>query len=339
MAHASQAGTDLTGQDADGFLVLQRIGQGAASVVYQAMERTRDNRLVALKVLDATEQRLIQRRVGARANPFEREARFSRVVKDPAIVRIFRTGRLPDGRFYVAMELVAGATIEEHLAQGGRFSWAEAVDIIHQAARAVGTLHAIDIIHRDIKPGNLMVYPAKDGRTRVKLIDFGLARLSHERDDVGAGVEPGSVGTPLYMAPEQARGGGTSPRTDVYALGAILYEMLARVPALDLRRPTAAACLEYLRGDHPVPARTLAEAGAGDVPPEVARVVDRCLSRDPARRPADGAAMAALLGEFVARAPSTHRGPAGKGGGGGWRAALRGLWGARPKGGRFTRSK
>lgn len=302
------------------------------------MERARDNRLVALKVLDATEQRLLQRRVGARGNPFEREARFSRVVKDPAIVRIFRTGRLPDGRFYVAMELVSGATIEEHLDQGGRFSCAEAVDIIRQAARAVGTLHAIDIIHRDIKPGNIMVYSAKDGRTRVKLIDFGLARLSHERDDVGAGVEPGSVGTPLYMAPEQARGGGTSTRTDVYALGAILYEMLARVPALDLRRPSAAACLDYLRGENPVPARTLAQAAGADIPPAVADAVERILSRDPARRPADGAAMAALLGEIALASPPLSR-PSKGARTGGWRAALRGILGRRSAGGHFSSSK
>ncbi len=281
----------LLGKVTDGFVVLQRIGAGASSVVYQAMEKAENNRLVALKVMDATEQRLLISR-GDTGNPFEREARFSRVVKDSAIVRIFKTGKIDDGRFYAAMELVAGMTLEAELSHRKAIPWREAAELGGLVASAVASLHAIDIIHRDLKPGNVMVRTSKDGAVRVKLIDLGIAKLLHERDDAEAGVEPTSIGTPSYVAPETAAGEGTSPRSDVYALGAILYECLAGRQVFGSLRPGRESLMAYLLdASRRIPSTPLSELDAVEVPAELRSLVSACLDRDPEQRPTSALAV------------------------------------------------
>lgn len=316
----------LVGQVADGFVVLKRIGSGASSVVYQAMERAKDSRLVAVKVIDGAEQRLLAA-AGQTGNPFEREARFSRVVKDPAIVRIFKTGRLGDGRYYVAMEWVKGMTLEEELHHRKAIPWREASELIRLTADAVASLHSIDIIHRDLKPGNLMVRTSKDGKVRVKLIDFGIAKLSHERDDIGAGVDPASIGTAGYVAPEVAAGGGTERRSDVYALGAMLYQCIVGRPVIGLERPSREGIVEYLASEAPIPSTPMQPSD--DLPEALVELVHRCLSRDPLRRPADANSVAEELGAIIAEA-GPEKSPSafdklGK--------AFRGLFGRRPRGG------
>lgn len=272
----------------DGFVFLERVGRGAASVVYKAMEQAEENRLVAVKVLDATEQRLLAS--DGAANPFEREARFSRVLRDPTIVRLFKTGQLSDGRFYLAMEFVKGMTLEEELKHRRKIPWSEASDIMRKLAGAVATLHDNGIIHRDLKPGNVMVQQGKSGSLQVKLIDLGTARLNHERDKTPVGKPVQIIGSPLYVSPEQARGDGSSKRTDVYALGAIFFEMLTGRPLLALKRPTADACVGYLKSGRAIPSLSFSELGADAVPGELQAFVLAAVSVDPAARPADGAA-------------------------------------------------
>ena len=291
----------LVGQAPDGFVILKPVGEGATSTVYQAMESSRDNRLVALKVMDATEQRLIER-AGRRGNPFEREARFSRQVKDPGIVRIFKTGQLPDGRYYVAMEFVPGMALEDELRHRGKLPWREAAEVLRQAAGSVGSLHALQIIHRDLKPGNLMVRVTRDNQIRAKLIDFGLAKLEHERDAVVPGADAVLLGTPQYMSPEQAAGEGTSYRSDVYGLGAILYEALAGRPVVDLPRSTPGACLEYLRSPKPLPVTPLDGLVKG-APKALGALVTESLARNPARRPPNAVAFADRVGKVLRNAP------------------------------------
>ena len=299
MRQVKKPGFDsLLGKTPDGFVVLKEVGQGASSTVYQAMQPSKNNRLVALKVMSAAEQRLSLDGREDR-NPFERDAAISHLVRDPALVRIYRTGRLDDGRYYVAMEYVDGMTIGDELAHRGQVPWPEAVEITQRLARAAAALHQQQIVHRDLQPGNIMLRFGRDGQLHVKLIDLGLARLGPESDDATSPVDSSQIGTPRYMAPEQAAGEGTSFLTDVYAIGAILYEMVCGKPIIALDRPSPEGFLEYLRSNRPLPSISV-RAVCPDVPPPISRFMTTCVSRNRHERPADGAAMNAELASLLA---------------------------------------
>lgn len=285
MQRVKPVSDSLVGQTPDGFVVLEEIGRGAGSVVYRAMQPAANNRLVAIKVMNRVEQRLLDDRSKGR-NPFQREAKIAQLFDNPGIVRIYKTGRLPDGRFYVAMELVDGMTLEQELVHRDRIPWPEAAAVAERIASAVACLHGEQIVHRDLKPGNVMVRAGKDGRLRIKLIDFGLAKLAVEWDDDAAGIDARTIGTPQYMAPEQANGGGTTYATDVYAMGAMLYEMICGKPVLALRRPSADACHNYLIQRRPVPAIPVATLVPA-CPEPIVRLLEGTLSYDPDARPRD----------------------------------------------------
>jgi serine/threonine protein kinase/cytochrome c-type biogenesis protein CcmH/NrfG len=162
---------------------------------------------------------------------FLREARAASALNHPHIARIYDYGESADGRPFLVMELVAGEDLA-HLLQRGGMSVLQSVRIAEEVAEALGEAHRIGIIHRDIKPANIVI----DGRGQVKVLDFGLAKLYHEAGQSGAEsstvatsatVEGTVLGTPAYMSPEQAREAPLAPRSDLFALGAVLYECLA----------------------------------------------------------------------------------------------------------------
>jgi serine/threonine-protein kinase len=191
------------------------IGQGTFGRVYRGYDR-RLGRPVAVKMIKPwwTEDR-------EWAERFEREAQLMARLGDPGIVQIYDVGDSEDGAYYVA-ELVEGESLAERLSRG-RLSPAEALDVAEQLCLALAHAHARRVVHRDVKPGNVLIDPGG----RVKVGDFGIARLAEgTNDDAGATV----LGTPRYMAPEQARGATPTPATDVYGVGIVLYEMLAGRP-------------------------------------------------------------------------------------------------------------
>ena len=261
------------------------------------MQRDVDDRLVAVKVMDAVEQRLLLKGQDD-LNPLWRETRFSQTVRHPAIVRVFTTGRLPDGRYYVAMEFVDGPTLEQDLQHRGPMETPDMLELVSQIGGAVACLHEKRIIHRDLKPGNLILRAMGDGRVRVKLIDFGQAKLAHHRDDWASLGGEEMFGTPRYMAPEQARGEGSDYSSDVYAIGAIAYELITGKPALALKRATAETCLAYLRSDHPLPALPIART-CPSIDPDVAALIESCLSRAPGERPRDASVFKAHIDGFM----------------------------------------
>ncbi len=324
---------NLVGRATDGYVVMEKVGSGAFSSVYKAMETAGEKRLVALKVMHEIQQRMTG--PGQVEHPFERELRLSRVVKDPGIARVYKTGQLRDGRYYAALEYVDAMTLEGEIAHRRVIPWVEAVAVITAAGRSVASLHAEGIIHRDLKPGNVMVRLGKDGRIHVKLIDLGTARLAHERDSAEDGVAPGAIGSPQYMAPEQATGAGTSKSTDVYALGAILYEMVTGRPVLALKRPVADVCIAYLESDRPIPSIALEQLVPDAFPAALRGVIEGALARDPAQRPRDAAAFVAQV--EAAAAEARERGASGSGLGR-LGAMLKGLFGrkdaaaSRPRG-------
>ncbi len=205
------------------FEIVRLLGVGGMGEVYAARDRQL-NRSVALKVLRAD---VAEPHRHAR---FEQEARAASALNHPNICHTYQRGETPDGRPYIAMEYVEGETLDQRLVEP--VSLREALDIGIQIASALTAAHSAGIVHRDIKPGNVIVRPDR----LVKVLDFGLAKLvpsanaiaRHDPMQSPAETEPGSlVGTPDYMSPEQARGHAVDARTDIWALGVLLYEMVA----------------------------------------------------------------------------------------------------------------
>ncbi len=200
-----------------GYVLGERLGAGGTAEVWAA-QRQKDFSRVALKI-----QRPALARDPLATQRFLEEARILQRIQHPAIVRGLRAFRFL-GLCVLEMERVPGQTLEELLAAGHRFSEAEALAIVLQAARALEGLRAAGLVHRDLKPGNIML--ARDGS--VKLIDLGFAGRGMQ----GAAGDGATLGTPAYLAPEQARGeGDLDARADVYSLGATLYHLvIGRLP-------------------------------------------------------------------------------------------------------------
>ena len=258
------------------------IGEGAFGRVYQGRDRRLD-RPVAVKVIKpwwAEDPEW--------AATFEREARLLARVSDPGIVQIFDVGRAPEGVYYVS-ELVDGEDLAARLHRGPLPPW-EACGVAAQLCRALARAHAQRIVHRDVKPANILL----STQGRVKVGDFGVALLA-EGSTGGFGTS--IVGTPRYMAPEQGRGLPTTPATDIYSVGVVLYEMLAGHAPFDGENAVELA-LRHLQ-DPPPPLPTA-------VPRPLAEITERALAKDPGDRFADGAEMAEALVE-VRRASETGR--------------------------------
>ncbi len=263
---------DLSGYALDDRYELHAvIGEGAFGRVYRGTDR-RLARPVAVKVIKpwwAEDSAWVER--------FEREARLLARVSDEGIVQIFDIGHAEEGPYYVA-ELIEGESLAERL-RHGPLAPAEACSVAEQLCRALGAAHAQGVVHCDIKPANVLL--TADGR--VKVGDFGVARLAESTSQAPSSTV---AGTPRYMSPEQARGRSTTPATDVYSAGIVLYEMLAGEPPFVDGSPVELG-LRHLQDDpRALPAR---------VPAALRRVVDRALAKDPDDRYRDGAEMAAAL--------------------------------------------
>jgi serine/threonine-protein kinase len=254
------------------------VGEGTFGRVYRGRDRRLD-RIVAVKVIKpwwADDP--------GWAETFEREARLLARVSDPGIVQIFDVGQTDDELYYVA-EFVDGENLASRLADGP-LAPTEACDIAEQLCRALARAHSQRIVHRDIKPANVLL----SGSGQVKLSDFGIARLAEGSTGGGTGAV---LGTPRYMAPEQARGLKTTPASDVYSVGVVLYEMLTGAPPFQ-----GASAIELALGHlHDAPASLPAST-----PRALARIVERALAKDPGRRYQDGRAMATALARARARA-------------------------------------
>jgi serine/threonine-protein kinase len=257
------------------FRVEERIGVGGMGTVYRAHQTTID-RDVAIKVLRAELARDDQ--AVAR---FEREARLCTALDHPNLVRVFLSGRLPDGRLYIVMELLKGRSLADELEQHGPPSLERAVIMIMKLCAGLGAVHAAGIVHRDIKPENVYLVQRGKDPDFVKLVDFGVARVL-EGDGLGpTTTQSGRVfGTATYISPEAATGDDTDHRSDIYSLGVLSYQLLTG--ELPFEGSTAGAVLmQHVHNEPPL----LQTKGRGaKVPDEVAGVVMRALSKDPQAR-------------------------------------------------------
>jgi serine/threonine-protein kinase len=255
------------------FRVDEQIGVGGMGTVYRAHQTT-VGRPVAIKVLRADlardEQAVLR---------FEREARLSTALDHPNLVRVFLSGRLPDGRLYIVMELLEGRSLADELDENGPPSLERAVIMIMKLCAGLGAVHEAGVIHRDIKPEN--VYLVRRGRDDdfVKLVDFGVARVL---DGVGpTTTQSGRVfGTAAYISPEAATGDETDHRSDIYSLGVLSYQMLAG--ELPFEGSSVASVL--MKHVHEPPPLLQARGVGARVPHEVASVIMRALSKGPDER-------------------------------------------------------
>jgi eukaryotic-like serine/threonine-protein kinase len=244
--------------------VWAQIGRGGMAEVYEAVDRLLSRR-VAVKVLleaSAEDQRVLAR--------FHREARAAASLSHPNIVAVHDAG-VDGDRPYLVMELVSGRSLAELMGAEAPFAPHRAAAIAGQIATALAYAHSRGVVHRDVSPGNVMVTPTAD----VKVLDFGIARVLSWTPVTGS---PTRHGTAAYLSPEQARGDAADERSDIYALGAVLYEMLTGRPPFT---GDSSVTVAY-RHLHEVPIRPSSLAPA--VPPALDRAVIRCLAKDPAAR-------------------------------------------------------
>ena len=225
MSRADRSTTKLSaGARVGDYVVQAELGSGGSGVVYAARHRVIGKK-AAIKVLDADIR-------DPHANErFVQEARAVNRINHPNIVDIFAYGELADGRCYLVMERLVGETVAERLKKGP-LSLEEAQSILLVVLDALAAAHAVEIVHRDLKPANIFLHrPTPESEPVVKLLDFGVAKMLRAPD---IGVTPKTqsgyiVGTPAYVAPEQARGLVVDRRTDIYGLGVTAFEMLVGV--------------------------------------------------------------------------------------------------------------
>jgi len=265
----SEPAESLAGTTVGRYRVVERIGEGGMAVVYRG-EDVDLRRPVALKFLSP----LLSHSPEARER-FFREARASAAIDHPNVCPIHEISE-ELGRPFIAMALLEGRTVADRL-QSGPMEIEATLDVAIQACRGLEAAHAKGIIHRDVKPSNLMLVRPTTGQSReqVKILDFGIASYEREKTLTQPGA---SLGTIAYMSPEQIASENVDERTDLWSLGVTLYEMLARRPAFD--RPTMRELAAAIAGAEPASLGELRD----DLPPRLGDVVRRLLQKDPGER-------------------------------------------------------
>jgi len=256
------------------YRLLDPIGEGGMGKVYLA-EHTLLGRRAAVKVLHAehaSRQEIVQR--------FFTEARAASSLQDPGIVQIFDFGFHEDVA-YIVMEYLEGESLAGRLQRLGCISAVEALRLVYQIALSLHTAHARGVIHRDLKPDNIVVIPdpAIPGGERTKVLDFGIAKLADPVDANRVRTQTGAViGTPVYMSPEQCKGAGEiDHRSDIYSLGCVLFHLVCGRPPFDAEG-AGSLIVMHVRDAPPVPS-TLAPVSA-----ELDAIVLRCLAKEPGDR-------------------------------------------------------
>jgi serine/threonine protein kinase len=262
------------------------LGEGGMGTVYRARHRVLDKKL-ALKVLRADLSRDAD--LGLR---FLREAKAAASIAHPSVVQITDFGNLPSGQPYFVMELLTGASLSQIVRKGGPIPAGRAVRLLMQMVDALAAAHQVGVVHRDLKPDNILVCPTAQGSEVVKVLDFGLAKVAGQSRLTKAGLV---FGTPHYMSPEQASGGVVDERTDIYSLGIVMYEMFTgRVP---FEADTYMGVLTKHLYVAPTPPSVLlggiTELGA------LEQVTLRCLEKKPEKRYASMRALADELGRVA----------------------------------------
>ncbi len=276
------------------FVIDALLGTGASAHVYRATQFDID-RQVAIKILHRTF--LTSKEMRAR---FHREARISSRIVHPAVVPVLMTGELPNceptqGEAFIVYEFVDGITLRNVIAMSKLPSLPEVMGIVVTAAEAVGAAHALGIVHRDLKPENLMLEIGKQSSTRLRVLDFGLAKQS-ESTEVPLTHTGAILGTPSYLSPEAARGYTATAQSDVYSLAIIAYECLAGHPPFVDASPIRVLMQQI----ESVPPPLQRPMSLGEVPPLIAHTIMENLAKSPAQRATNALEFARSLSRAAA---------------------------------------
>ncbi len=286
-SHEGGVGANLEGSVAAGqYRILRRMGAGATGVIYEAV-RISDGQPVAIKLL-----RVAAAHDAVASDRLRREAEALGLSWHPNVVEVIDHGHLPDGTAYLVMELLPGESLATRLRSRGRLTARELLPIALQMCDALGAVHAAGVIHRDVKPSNVLLAVDRDdpaGSERVKLLDFGIARVEWEETRITN--TGGPLGTPGYMSPEQEMGEAEiDGRSDLFSLGAVMFECLVGEPPPP-RNPSG-----LLRMDgSPARLDSGTHKAAALVPPSWRAVIEKAMAPQPADRYADARAFAQAL--------------------------------------------
>jgi serine/threonine protein kinase len=274
------------------YVVESLIGVGGMGLVLAA-RHIQLNQRVAIKLL-----RKESALVGSSASRFLREARAAAALASEHVARVLDVGTLENGLPYIVMEFLSGSDLAGLVQQRGRIPYPEAVSLVLQACEAIAEAHALGIIHRDLKPSNVFVTQRPDGTALVKVLDFGISKfqnpLAFAGEEATLTASGSVVGSPAYMSPEQIRSAkGTDARSDVWAMGVILHELLTgQNPFIG---ETLGDTLVKIASE---PAPSVRDS-VPEVPTPLAFVIKRCLERDPAQRVGSIADLARALEPFA----------------------------------------
>jgi serine/threonine-protein kinase len=247
------------------YSLLEKIGEGGAAEVFRARDQRLD-RIVAIKIL----RRQYVHDQASRAR-FINEARSAAGLTHPNIVDVYDFGEAPDGSMFIAMQFVEGHDLKDVLQKRGRMTAAEAISIASQVCAALSAAHARGLIHRDVKPQNILI----DRKGHARLSDFGIVKALSGPELTQTGM---TFGTAAYISPEQATGQPISAASDVYGLGCVMYEMLAGTPPFTGDNPAIVAYKQVW--EQPRPLHMLAP----ETPPSLERIIMTCLQKDPRAR-------------------------------------------------------
>ena len=271
------------------YQLMHRIGQGGMGEVWAARDKGL-GRDVAIKILRPEKNDTDP----AAASRFQREVRATAELRHPNTIRVFDYGATEEGVCYYAMELLDGINLGQLLARQGALAPKRAAKIIAQAAHALAEAHERGIVHRDIKPENLFLSGLERGKEFVKVLDFGLAKVIGREHDAGLTRVGWAVGTPAYVSPEVAAGQPADARSDIYALGAVLYQALCGTP------PFAGEMHSILMGHlRKAPATPSSKLGR-PIPQQLEQIVMHCLHKSPEHRCESASTLARALETFDA---------------------------------------
>jgi serine/threonine-protein kinase len=294
--NSAGAAPDLVGKTIAGrYRIVAKLGEGGMGAVYRG-EQMSLKRAVAVKLLRpelSTNQMILQR--------FNAEAQAVAKLSHPNTVNIYDFGQDTDGSLFIAMEFIEGRSLREAVQREGPFPPSRALQIATQVAASLSDAHAHNIVHRDLKPDNVMLQDRGKHKDVVRVLDFGIAKLRDDsRATQAAMTQAGDMlGTPQYMAPEQIKGEPIDGRTDVYALGCMIYEMVtARLP---FEAPTVMAMLsKHLMEMPPPPSQRRPELR---LPPAIDQLVMSALAKEPRHRPPTMDAYAEMVSGLLATLP------------------------------------
>jgi tRNA A-37 threonylcarbamoyl transferase component Bud32 len=271
------------------FEVRGRLGRGGMGTVYRAWQRSVE-REVAIKVVDA---RLSHDRTAAKR--FLREARLASRLNQPSIVNVYDFGQTEDGILYLVMELLRGRTLAQVIASSGPMPVRRAFAIGIQLCDALDAAHGQGIIHRDLKPQNVVVLDDPPGRDLVKVLDFGLAKSLVSGEGTTVTESDAMLGTPLYMAPETIEGRAADQRSDLYAIGCMLHELLTARPPFHGESRNLVLAMHLSASPPALP---------DGAPAEASGLIEELLAKDPADRPASAAHVRDRLQEILEAEPA-----------------------------------